>query len=120
MASYFDDFLDMGDTQPVKVDDLPDLYASISALSGFPPDIAGNAITSALKGQKEQNLATTPLTSILASTVPGVTDIGEEISKLDPSRQLEIFNAANADLINAELRRTNRFTRGDVTEPTFD
>ena len=120
MASYFDDFLDMGDTQPVKVDDLPDLYASISALSGLPPDIAGNAITSALKGQKEQNLATTPLTSILASTVPGVTDIGEEISKLDPSRQLEIFNAANADLINAELRRTNRFTRGDVTEPTFD
>ncbi len=67
MASYFDDFVDMGDTQPVKVDDLPDLYASISALSGLPPDIAGNAITSALKGEKEQNTATTPLTSALAS-----------------------------------------------------
>jgi len=120
MASYFDDFLDMGDTQPIKVDDLPDAFASLPTLGNLPPDVASNAITSALKGQKEQNLATTPLTSILASTVPGVTDIGEEISKLDPSRQLEIFNAANADLINAELRRTNRFTRGDVTEPTFD
>ena len=68
---YFDDFVDMGDTQPVKVDDLPELYASISALAGLPPDIAGNAITSALKGEKEQNTATTPMTSALANLQPG-------------------------------------------------
>ena len=121
MASYFDDFLDLGDTQPIKVDDLPDAFASLPTLGNLPPDVASNAITSALKGEKEQNTATTPLTSILASTIPGVTDIGEEISKLDPSIRAEIFNAANYEnLVAPEFRRTNLFTRGDITEPTFD
>ena len=74
---YFDDFVDMCDTQPVKVDYLPEVYAQISALAGLPPDIAGNAITSALTGEKEQNTATTPLTSTIAHLPPATrfTDV---------------------------------------------
>jgi hypothetical protein len=84
MASYFDDFLDMGDTQPMKVDDLPDAFKSLSELSGLPPDVVGNALTSAVKGQN----ATPPLpepivdpaiamTSALANLQPGTMISGE-------------------------------------------
>ena len=32
MASYFDDFLYMGATQPIKVDDLPDAFKDLATL----------------------------------------------------------------------------------------
>ena len=48
MASYFDDFLDMGDTQPIKVDDLPDAFASLPTIGNLPPDVVGNTLTSVL------------------------------------------------------------------------
>ena len=80
---YFDDFLDMGDTQPIKVDDLPDAFESLAELSGLPPDIAGNAITSALKGQKKQNTSTTPLTSALANLDPNDPSTARALSNMD-------------------------------------
>ena len=48
MASYFDDFLDMGDTQPMKVDDLPDAFKDLATLGNLPPEVAGNTLTSVL------------------------------------------------------------------------
>jgi len=47
-SSYFDEFLDMGDTQPIKVDDLPDAFASLPTIGNLPPDVVGNTLTSVL------------------------------------------------------------------------
>ncbi len=67
MASYFDDFLDMGDTKPMDIGDIPEAFESLAELSGLPPEVVGNALTSAVKGQ---NLATTPTTTALARLDP--------------------------------------------------
>ena len=67
MASYFDDFLDIGDNQPMDIGDIPDAFKDLAVLGNLPPEIAGNAITSALKGQ---NTSTTPLTTSLSRLDP--------------------------------------------------
>ena len=98
MASYFDDFLDMGDTQPIKVDDLPDAFESLAELSGLPSGVVANALTSAVKGQN----ATPPLPEPIVDPAIAMTSA---LANLQPGTRLSDLTGDEGFAIRSLLAR---------------
>jgi len=116
MASYFDDFLDMGDTQPIKVDDLPDAFESLAELSGLPSGVVANALTSAVKGQN----ATPPLPEPIVDPAIAMTSA---LANLQPGTRLADLTGDEGFAIRSLLARDTPnfdvFTRvGENIDPT--